>query len=1388
MYITKEFFAVFARLFILIVSFLLNFSQLEATQLSTSSTSPSLTRNLKNERRAHIRQASEDMFQTHLIRAEKARWEKKNESSRNDSDQLEIWNKLDQQISEATFKDYTVEVHYIDIDNPDFKNVHIYKNSPPPYTFLHSDNHKVIPVVLFKPNSASAKEPVPVGIFNHGGSANNYFYPFKRNPIITALARLGYAALCFNWGTTTDPYEKELEHVIKYLRSQDYIKSNKIVLTGISAGTTLNANILNSPVVQNLAGIFLHTGLYNKDSVFKGLDRISTSSLPIFLASGGQDESVPIRATQNYISALKGIFKDFSYFILPQGGHQLIKVMDTDIPTINDKMTVTEVVNRIKGYYNTDEMKDYVQQLVSFFDKIKYGENLYPFQNTLKEEQNFAETVTKHGIVMGEHSQRLPGLRPVETTVKNMPSGRVREDINQEDKRDKNKAKPYGSDDDLPLQVLKEKSKYTPSKATNNKAPKPNSPELAAIKEQIRTAPYTTSEGFQRFILERKHEGNKDYVYKPGKDNLSDNMVDLLKDSSIAKDFEEARKAGDIFLKILEDAVNEEKNHKDKFVFYHGADPALSFIYDIFSEFRRQLILSGSSNTKALRGLDTAFANILNVDEFINKFKDKEGNIDNYRKDPNVGDYQDMGLSVNFALFGNYLAKGSSTLHYFFNSYSQKPPKPEKLFNTFAQSIGLKSTWKDYEPIYQEYYQNKDQNITVNPLLNNLEDRQNIKSAQLNGRLLQIFIDPSVVDEMVYLSVLKGNMAYYTVDGKKYGGTLKILPLLMAADQTPLKDVLRTGRSGTEEADDLATLQARLFLKPEYMLAPNLVSIKEYWRHPLKPEYKQSYEAKLRAIVRQDLANWLVESKGASQGMFAKGTNKLQQLYQYVYKGTIGQEYAPTINISNLPSLIKKGNKADVMATIEKFPDSLNKPLIDSTDYRQKEELTPLQIAIKYRQGDIIKWLLSELGKISIPIGSDQLTQVLPSFMDDTSMIESLIKKGATLNFSLLIEAIKQGKIDTVTLIHNKQAELFAQKEQGTHMTPLHQAAISGQIKIVQFILQHYPNQLRDTEDETSYTPLHEAIAHNHKAIIEFFLNQYVVDELMKISPSILDTAINNGNGQIAALILEKIPGLKENFYKNLPRTMYDTVQFDDNAKRINAIFDTGNEALQILLSQQGFDSPKNLFREAIVRNKVDIAKTLLAKIPDLRNGLFELYGDGKSRLNGVIENIGRNNNKTEMLEFLLTQDDEKHTLLTMKDRQNNTPLDAALSSNSIPIIEVLLAKKSDLWRFLGTEKENIFQWPVYHNNLNLIQLLIKKAPKDLLEATFASTSIAEGGLLHLAVAEKKIEPIQILLRLDDHFLKLLMHKNEKGETPFEIAKTAGDKQILELFAQRGFR
>jgi 8-oxo-dGTP pyrophosphatase MutT (NUDIX family) len=220
--------------------------------------------------------------------------------------------------------------------------------------------------------------------------------------------------------------------------------------------------------------------------------------------------------------------------------------------------------------------------------------------------------------------------------------------------------------------------------------------------------------------------------------------------------------------RMLEHIIEQEKTHSDKVVLYHGLEAPIWFACRVLSHIRHMLDAS-SVQTDVLRSLDSYFDDYQNAKDLLNFIL--EGN-NNY----SVG-FKRAGISCNPALFSNLSQPTSCTLDYFFGMDNQAAPQDPivNIIKVFFDAADISSAHLilHLRDIYSEFF-----------------------GDETPGALLQIFLDPKIVNQACYIA---GNMGK-AVNGSNEGKTVR--------DSLAVLDSLRYGESMILKS--LEPLQVRL--------------------------------------------------------------------------------------------------------------------------------------------------------------------------------------------------------------------------------------------------------------------------------------------------------------------------------------------------------------------------------------------------------------------------------------------------------------------------------------------------------------------------------------------------------------------------------------------------
>lgn len=623
-------------------------------------------------------------------------------------------------------------------------------------------------------------------------------------------------------------------------------------------------------------------------------------------------------------------------------------------------------------------------------------------QSTPSPEHQLAETVTKHGSVMAEIKSKYP--QPMQDPKLSIHKKerlrhlRGKADLNEEDQKK--------------LAKLTLKSS------------------LITLAQDLKNLPYTQTQAYLSLVMGDDYQQDQDV-----KDLI---RTFLQKYSLQAKTLKSLRNEDDPYFNTLIQAFLEEISHKDFFAFYHATDPIMGFIYDIYSEFRAQLMLESSEDRAALRGLDKHFAQYFNVENLIQSYTQKHGFVHNYQEG-----YQDVGLSTNLFLFGSDNLENSATYRLFYNSESISPPDYEKLFNNFMTTIGFESRFSDFQPIFENYL------------------------SKNNGRLYQIFISPLVVDQMAYTSIQAGFVLNFGINNQINHSITEPVSVLRN-NPSSFKDLLQKASSkGSVDSSNLLNpyssqsqssfeindVQARLYLKPEYMFDPKYVHMKTYWRYPLSSDKDRQYRQKIHKLVQQNLARWLASQVKTPEKTFYKEP-KLQKLHEYAYEGIMGKKLERQSSAGLFPIYIQEGNLEALRDLLKEHPIDLNKP-IHNTNYQssKKNIVSPLKFAILSGQREIAEFLYDQGALLPDKIHFLEILKI-----NSQKLMAALLERDPTIINSpgLLNNASVYSSVDMITYLLEKGADPNAQNI--VNVPPLFDAVRLKRPDVIKLLCQYGAN------------------------------------------------------------------------------------------------------------------------------------------------------------------------------------------------------------------------------------------------------------------------------------------------------------------------------------------
>ncbi len=385
---------------------------------------------------------------------------------------------------------------------------------------------------------------------------------------------------------------------------------------------------------------------------------------------------------------------------------------------------------------------------------------------------------------------------------------------------------------------------------------------------------YTQTEGFLKIIMDKPGERYEDDVIL--EENIKNFFKFYMGPIFSALDFKSGigLENDAELVKLTQKIIGNENNHKNMFVFYHAANETIAFLYQIYSEFRHQIMIRGDSSVDTLRALDTAFAVAASMDNFLKSMDELEAKNAFPPGNPwynYLPGYVGAVINANNYLFGNYTSPGECTWCYFLIGHSAANLLAYGDWNVFLKPLFLALGFKDEQDIknriekYKDYFSRVSKQSQEMREASSLANHRAATGVKGNGILLQIFIAPEIVDQMSYFSEwggpkLKLKVSENTATTYKPG---EILPLLRK-DPLAFEKMLRNNYDNFKNNgypkegpswEKLSILtQSRLLLAPKFLYSP-LVKIYDYRRFP--KTYPQDFNQAVAKMVSLDLVDWL---------------------------------------------------------------------------------------------------------------------------------------------------------------------------------------------------------------------------------------------------------------------------------------------------------------------------------------------------------------------------------------------------------------------------------------------------------------------------------------------------------------------------------------------------
>lgn len=424
---------------------------------------------------------------------------------------------------------------------------------------------------------------------------------------------------------------------------------------------------------------------------------------------------------------------------------------------------------------------------------------------------------------------------------------------------------------------------------------------IQRLRETLEKAPYTASEAYLKISLEDEYieipfDADEEFTRQITRKNILTFLRAPKRESKDAQGnvifLPRIENPDEHYVQTLVNCLMEERKNRGKIVLYHATEPEMGFFYDVYTQIRNQLIMAGGRDIRALRVLDEGF---LRLDREMHKATMRDFMKKFHQVADDAQDYRDLVLSTNFSLFGSDQQSNSDTYNMFYRvkdiNDKEKISTQRVLYESFLQYIqkntGIPLDYEEYKEIFDRHVLKCQENTPCQ-----------------NGRLIQNFIDPEVLVDVGYLSVVMGAPVLKDNVVPSLDEPLMLLRTKPMEFHQYLLNTKGGYLFGTKDWQlrpnqlELHDLQVRFFMRPEVMFNPRLIQIKSDWRFG-PPQDEKGYYSEIDQLTNKNIVSWLKMGAPAQPEALIPETVKLHEFTQKVYTGSTGSDApkapAPTL-------------------------------------------------------------------------------------------------------------------------------------------------------------------------------------------------------------------------------------------------------------------------------------------------------------------------------------------------------------------------------------------------------------------------------------------------------------------------------------------------------------
>ncbi|MGL5784048.1 MAG: NUDIX domain-containing protein [Alphaproteobacteria bacterium] len=386
----------------------------------------------------------------------------------------------------------------------------------------------------------------------------------------------------------------------------------------------------------------------------------------------------------------------------------------------------------------------------------------------------------------------------------------------------------------------------------------------------------------------------------------------------------------------IKKVLEEEQKHKKDYVLYHALNHINAFFHDVLSVLRAEL--SGNPEAVNVGGIwDEGFVkqDIYTLQHLF-EYADSKGR--NYQYDQ----YRNVMLSVNPGLFFNNNVDLEYTLRYWLTDFSHTFSGGADALESAFRSLGISKE-------------------AIENLKNHYREMSQAGLTPKNGRLLQMFVDPAVIDQVAYVSDGNRPLHQAVPEGKKE--LFAPSNILYQLRQDPYffeKEVL--GKAQMTEKEKGEPRPNANFIQLRFLPFSDIVS-KGYnfttyvydLNDPRTPEQKQAYKAQLVAFVKQALVPAF--KQGLNEFKF-KGQLEAPKALQTFEKENPGAvSYRPKAQV--VKSWVETNNTQELINFVKTYPDAFDTALDEHHSFMGSSATTLLDDLFRNKKWDLLVQLLN---------------------------------------------------------------------------------------------------------------------------------------------------------------------------------------------------------------------------------------------------------------------------------------------------------------------------------------------------------------------------------------------------------------------------------------------